>query len=621
MSNLYINNTQFPKLFADSMNSVLNSLCLRTNNKDITLQIDLPQYDNEDIINSYIHNLGTIAFKKKNDINRHEEIMLAIFMKYPEYVHLKTDNLSDNQILHIIETQSKHVVELMRIGNSHIDSTNVETDNANSITYNIEHNKDHEPLDKNTYHSGFNEITNYLSDNTSNNLSNNVNHTNNPDNNLSNNVQHNTDQHNDNLQYKTIQPEQEFYVSKDMFEYNCRLLDNIKNTNSKSYHASPRAINKLFGICFRRYSYNKIIYSNGIIKIDTPVLKRLFNTNMFRYMQYMYDQNNKNIVRVDHNAINYCNNVKYYTKHPYGYREHMIKVHNVQELLKHIKDGVTRHIYLNGDIDLRSSKENVWDINVSPYISEIQPEDFATWAVGPKCKAINYLFYKYQSKSGKQPQVSSWKTDHLTSCCGLFSDSNVSDLSNMLFYSCKNASHMFHCCRKLTKAPKFYSLVDCSSMFSQTPITGLDDVIMSTKNIEKLGLITFKCRSIKHTFNNRVFNKLKELDISDVVSQTNIQTAFNNCVFKNLVELEQSAEGEDICSTLESTLNNCHFGKTLKTLIIRFEDKRYNVKRLFNDCTSGKEKSKSNCVNYEGSVIIMANAAESIMNNVILCQE
>lgn len=260
-----------------------------------------------------------------------------------------------------------------------------------------------------------------------------------------------------------------------------------------------------------------------------------------------------------------------YNKHPYNYNEKMKSVNKMDDLFDILKKRTT-NIYLNCDIIINTdSKQHMKLIKV---VHEIKPDDFASWAIGPKCNSIRFLFYKYPG----MPNISSWNVEHLVDCNGLFNNSKVVDCSHLHFYSCLSAEFMFEDCNELLRLPKFYSLKYANSMCDGCiKLVSVDDAILETKALYDISNMFNECKSIQEAFNDCEFNGLYLHQSSTFAGCISLRRALNGCKFKDTygVDFERIFNG---CVLLSSAFNNC-----------KFHDKIVYMNELFNDCDNLEE--------------------------------
>lgn len=503
MTNLYINNTKVPEVFNTEINELLNNLNIKSQDNNVSIEIELPNYSIDDVTHSYIYNLGTLSYDKCEPTSKNAKIMIALYLKYPQYVYLKDNNLSDEQINSIFRNEYPTLSVLKPI---HLKETNTLID-QNGIEYYEKH----------------------------------------------------------------------------------------KESYDKSF-------NKIVDILFKRYSYDNIVYRRNDASINTKVdiLKTLISRKTVKYVKVMYDVENQNYIRLDHRYMDVNFNSLLYRKHPYGYKDGMKVINSREELFKELKVN-SRNLYINCDLVINGSMDD------NP-ILDVASEDLATWAIGPNCRQLQSIlnFVDQEEKfSNTPPQINGWAVEHLVNCDNMLDSSNVEDLSDMNFFSCKNATGMLGCCNKLTKAPKFYNLVDCSFIFYGTKVESVDDSIINTENIENMeaAFAHLKCENV---LNNKRFKKLKELDIGSLFQCGNIKSALNNCTFDMLENIKSNDK-----INVESLLNNCEFNKPIDIDI--FNTSKDNIcKCILNDCNNRLDKE----IMIKNNMVVHISNAVDVLQNV-----
>lgn len=549
MTILLINN----KTICKSLNTFLQSLLkIQSKNRIISLTFTLPNYTSLEIAEAYIQNEGCIQYLDNDTMyNKDKRIMMAVFLKYPHRVKLKDDDLSDNQIIDMIYSQESYVPLLQKI----------------KLCYNESNIKDYE---------------------------------------------------NDNIKYQAF------------------------NKHYKKYDVS---LQKIIHIVFKRHSYKDILYSNNVINTSKNVISHLLKRQTSKYIKFMFDYENDNVIRLDHKYIYVNKNIIQYTRHPYNYTSNKTIITDRNSLFEELQHNM-KNIYINGDVIVNKGDEIVNLLN------RMNPKDFESWSLGPKCKKIVGLFQnydityfkndrkynygsnitphslnlsedinieKYNSESYKSIKVKDiseqlipnikdntkqshlststnklytsfinhLNVEHLENCDCLFAESNITDLSNMNFYSCKYANSMFDKCYSLTKAPLFYNLVECKWMFADTNITDIDKCIVNTENIEDLygAFFNTKCKIL---LNNRLFNKLEYILFDSIVHGNYIRKIFNNCTFRNLKCIETEEHDEII--SVRMMFNSCKFNCFDSVEIVN-KNPNSKLKWLFNNCCNinGKE--------------------------------
>lgn len=484
MTSIYINNTQVPEIFNNEFKALLDNLNIEHKDKTISLTIELPNYSTEDVTQTYIHNFGTIPYMNSDKkISKSMQVMMAIFLKYPEYVHLKDNDLSDEQIITSFKSE-QDVLSVLR------------------------------PLSSNT--SSIDESDDY------------------------------------------------YEMHKDSYD---------------------RSLKKIVDMLYTRYNHNDIIYhmTTGVIDVSIEIFMELTERGTAKYIKFMYDVENENYIKYDYRYVEYNSGILTYTKHPYGYREGMKIVTDKESLFNELEVN-TKNIYINGDITIDGgcSEDNP--------VLEVDPEDFATWAIGPKCRVLESLMCfaeEFDIIQKSPPRINDWAVEHLEDCNSMLDSSGVEDLSDMHFYSCKNANSMFGSCRRLRKAPKFYNLVNCEWMFTETNLESIDDSIVSARNIKCIDNM-FNCANIKHVFNNKVFKELREINFNEGFDNCNITSAFNNCKFHKLERIYYKDCGWNV--NIKNLLNDCKF---IIPLNIQLYDDRLDNKfeNVLNNCVGGDIKS------------------------------
>lgn len=332
---------------------------------------------------------------------------------------------------------------------------------------------------------------------------------------------------------------------------------------------------------------DQIVYQDNTVTFQNLIVFR-----MRKYMSLMYDAEHKQVIKFqnEHVGSQLQNSVFRYNVHPYGYKHHMTEVRTIAELQAHLEKS-DKDIYINGDITI-----DIFLDDVIHLLREIKPESFATWAIGPQCRVLQSLFNGYKG----EPHIFNWNVEHLQNCVALFKRSHVINLLRMCFYSCKDAEDMFMLCVKLEHAPQFYSLEDCTKMFSNCRL--LEDVessIINTEYIMALYNMFDRCNSLKQAFNNCVFNQLNVYTMNVFDNCHSLQNVFNNCKFnfKNL-SLENIIEN---CPSLKSAFNGCEFNGD--SIIQRNTIVNSGIEYLYNNCKFNVKRYKQcNMINY-GNVI------------------
>lgn len=462
------------------------------------MDIRLPNYSTKDVTDSYIHNLASISYSDDIDHinNDHQKIMMAIFLKYPDYVHLKDDDLSDDQIMQAIINEENQVPALKSL----------------DVLYNI----------------------------------------------------------NDYPDYKS---------HKENYE---------------------KSIKKIIDIVFRRYDYKCIVYHETHILSDKEIVQQLLKRNTIKHIKFMYDCKNKNIIKLDSNYIQYSLNTIKYTKHPYGYKDNMTTIDNMKSLIEELKHN-TKNIYVNCDIIITKYKPSF-------IIQKIPPQNFATWAIGPKCTKIQRLFDCY--KIG-HPHVNGWAIEHLISTVGLFTSSTVTDLSDMHFYSCKNAIEMMYNCKELTRAPKLYNIEYCDELLSHTKVTDIDECIVNTENIKSMRM-AFCDITCDNVLNNRVFNNLTMVYLDELLCGMKSKRAFNNCTFTKLNDIRFS--NDQYYVDVNYVFNDCIFRSPVSVELMDRGDCK--IKHLFNNCTYRKNDYGIKELYRKETFVLFIKSAESVLENV-----
>lgn len=244
-------------------------------------------------------------------------------------------------------------------------------------------------------------------------------------------------------------------------------------------------------------------------------------------------------------------------------------VTNKNELFEAIEKH-KQYLYINGDIicneecPLVQLEERLQRGNIIKYIIQ------SHWIVGPKCQRIDGLFKGFDFRNyydDVNPCKVLTGTDHLKSCYELYKDSKYLDLEYSTYYSCENAESMFEDAKDIKALPKFYSLINCNNMFRNSTFNDkkhksigarINSNIAKANNIEKMDNIVDGCNDVKLLFNNKTFDKLKVLNINKIIGNSkSIRLLFNNCNFKQVSRVTY----KDNDYSIVEMLNKCKFGK------------------------------------------------------------
>lgn len=233
----------------------------------------------------------------------------------------------------------------------------------------------------------------------------------------------------------------------------------------------------------------------------------------------------------------------------------------------------------NIKIQNNESDINVYGNKKLQTIEDINPSYFKTWAIGPNCTRLEYLFNKYPF----QPQVEHWVLNNIQSCLKLFCKSGVIDLSKWTILYCHSAKCMFMHCKKLVRLPSFYSVKECTNICEGCiKLNSVDGVFLNSQLLIKLESAFRDCVLLKHVFNDMTFT-FENAD-ETFSGCTNLETAFNNCNFNS-----NKAFGINMsylfynCPKLKMVLNNCTF-KFKSIQMIKICDKCPSLTHILNDC-------------------------------------
>lgn len=563
MSNIYINDVKIEYSLIKSMSSYIKNIHTKTNNDNVYITFDVPSYDADDVAKTYITKKGILSKRDKCTCNN-TKIMLGIYALNPNCVDLKDVILSNTQITYLLNKY-----EDVMIKNGTIDKLY----NIISIKYEIDE-----------------QITCYIES--------------------------------DRLVVKVLQDIVLKMLKHAKFMYDI----NNENVVKFNYNKLGRPLNK---------HRNKFEYNIGL---DDDAMKSINKTDNLksRSTSNNIDRNNINdngnntrfrnkinnsrkrilsnssdadVTTNNNNLSNNLSNSNKLLYQLYNYKSHMTIVNNNSELLNVLRNKNTTNIFINYNLDI--SEDN----NIISIINKIKPQDFATWGIGPNCKSCISLFYKYPNT----PHISEWALEHIINCTKMFARSNITDCSNLCFYSCVYADFMFNKCEVLTRLPKFYSLNSCYKMCNMCiNLLSVDDALCNTTNLYNINRMFNKCSSIKHAFNGCMFSSLQECNATFSECKS-LETAMNCCLFGKSEEdiniyLVKTFIG---CNALNNALNDCKFENMykIKHILYIFDDCD-DLRYIFNNC----EDINVNAVKTPSISIICYKVSESMFYNTELVE-
>lgn len=356
----------------------------------------------------------------------------------------------------------------------------------------------------------------------------------------------------------------------------------------------------------------RILYTGNEIIFKT--LKDYENRNN---INYMYDQDFNNVVKFEHKYMGkHIEDLTYaYLHDPYGYKINMRIVTNVDELMEAIEQD-PRDIFIDGNIyhsrvaRLRGPVDGHTNL-IQRISNNIDPDVFKTWRIGPRCKTLNELFYKYKHN----PNISHWCLDHLLDCSQLFMDSGVTDLSHLSFYQCRRGVNMFTNCKKLTNLPEFHELILAYSMCEKCiMLEDADDAFVHCHGLRSLTKTFAGCKNLRYALNNCTITVDHDIQINNTFDGCELLIdVLNNCDF-NAPRLELGNTFENCnyiisalcnlslhvneciinntffkCKRIDNALNNCDFyTDEYENPIISFESTFKYCDDIYNACNNNR---------------------------------
>lgn len=520
MTKIYINDHLLPNTKTFRLEYLLKYLNINPEQESFHMEMTLPTYTKDEIASAYIETTGTLYdyLIKKEELKESNQIMVAAYLKYPQYVYFESN--AQYCIRKMFENEQQYLSILQPLGKG---------DNIKD---------DHYAKHKDSYDKALQKLVDEVTFNS---------------------------------------------CYTDMF------LDGTKI---------------------------------DILDNEEEILL-LLKHNTAKYIRYICDEN-ANCVKFDHNYLKFEDDEIYYTKQLYNYNDNMVTVTDAKSLYKELQHN-TRNIFINGDIECSEvvnlvdnykiteddKKNKLYNITYN-----VDPDDFATWEIGPKCWKLNGLLYKYKHPSGKQPQVSGWSVEHLIECKDLFRESNVQDLSELHFVSCEDATGMYRNCRQLKHAGKMHDLRYCDYMLQNTAIKSVDECIINTEDIETMNF-AFDGVTCDEMLNNRQFDCLTTFMFDKILHGCTCKSAFNYCDFRGIERLITSNYGKtydvsyDLGINVESVLNECIFDICTDVRII---DTTSNIKNIMNNISCSND---SYCVfDYGDEFVLFVKNAVNVLNNV-----